>query len=267
MSEPWADWETLNAYVDGELAPDERAEVAARLAGRPDLARQVAALTKMKAALAAGVEAPAWDEVAPESSRGWRAFPWWRIAAVLVIAVGLGATAVLMPRGKSGQPAWLAAPVAAHDAWVKLGAPELPGSGAGSLLVGLATLGTSAELPDLSATKLTITGARFVPARDGNPPAMHVAYSGTRGCRVTLWITPPPDNMEPALTLRRFEKYRAYTWRAGDLGYALVSAIDPERFEVIAHAARKVTIERAQPDLETATALRKSRERSPPCHA
>ena len=45
-------WEQLNAYVDGELPPDEAADVAEAIAREPVLAREVAALTALKASVA-----------------------------------------------------------------------------------------------------------------------------------------------------------------------------------------------------------------------
>ncbi len=267
MSGERTGWERLNAYVDGELAPHERAEVAGEIAGRPDIASEVAALTRLKAALGDTLEPLAWNDVAPATEAGWRGLPWRRIAAGVVVALGLAAAAATIPWPADERTAWLERPVAAHDAWVASGTRELADGGAGPLLVGFATLGNGAEIPDLSAAKLTVTGVRFRPAEGDLSPAMHVAYAGTRGCRVSLWITFSPPDLDAALSLHRLGAYRAYAWRAGDLAYALVSAMDPTRFEVIARTAHKVTLERAQPDTETATALRRSREQSPPCSA
>ena len=261
-------WETLNAYVDGELPPGERAEVAAALAARPDLARSVALLTKLKAAAVETLEPMEWDGIAPRGRSLWRRHRGWRVAAGFAIALCVGAAAVLLHSWRTqDDDAWLAPALAAHDTWVASGSPTLTGGGAGALLAGLANLGSGAELPDLTDAKLTITGARFVRAAGEQRPAMHVAYSGTRGCRVTLWITPASAGIGTALALHTEGPYRVYVWRAGDLAYALISSVNKARFEVIAGAAHKVTLERAQPDAETRTALRRSREQSPPCPA
>ena len=45
-------WETLNAYIDSELSVRENAEVANAIALDPELARQVATLSSLKATLA-----------------------------------------------------------------------------------------------------------------------------------------------------------------------------------------------------------------------
>lgn len=265
MSSTQRDWQRLNAYVDGELDPGTRAEVAAEVADRPDLATQVATLTRLKAAVDETIEPIGWSDV--ESRRARRPRASWRLiaAATAALVVVLSIAAVTIPWRGDTPPAWLAVPIAEHDAWVASGESHFADSGAGAALVGFATLGAGVELPDLSAGKLTIVGARFVAAAGGRPPALHVAYGGTRGCRVTLWITLASADLGGTLTRYAADPYRVYSWRVGDLAYALVSSVDPTRFDVIARAAHKVTLERATPDAETVTALQRSRAESPPC--
>lgn len=267
MSGPRVDWERLNAYVDGELDPRSRAEVAAAVAAHANLAAQVAMLSRLKAAVDDTLEAVAWKDVVPKRASPWREHPWRRMAAAAIL-VAIAIAATIQWRGEDNRVAWLAPPIAAHDAWVASGASGLAGGRAGALLVGFATLGADVEIPDLSAGKLSMSGAQFVAADGDDPPAVHVAYSGTRGCRVTLWITLPPNGLGSDLTLYESAgPYRVYGWRAGNLAYVLVSAVAPVRLEVIARTAHKVTLERAQPDVEMATALRRSRAESPPCPA
>ena len=259
------EWQRLNAYVDGELSPDERAEVAARLAVRPDLAAQVATLTRVKAALAETAAAADVDRLRETArSPAWRA-PWARIAAGVALLIGIGVGAATLTLRDDGRTTWLEQPLAAHEAWLADGGESFSEGGAGPLLAGLAGLGADASVPDLSAARLTITGVRLVDA--AGRPALHVGYSGTRGCRLTLWITPASGDAAVGLTTHNLGSFRAYSWRAGDLAYALVSGMDPGRFAVIAETARKVTLERVQPAGETATALQRSRETSPPCKA
>lgn len=267
MSGAHVDWERLNAYVDGELDPQARADVAAAVAARPDLAAQVAILTRLKAAMDDTLEEVAWKDVISKRVSLWPERPWRHVAAaVLLAAIAIAAATMFEWHGADNRMAWLAPPIAAHDAWVMSGETGFAGGGAGDMLVGFAALGGKIELPNLSAGKLTISGARFVAAGRDRPPAVHVAYSGTRGCRVTLWITLAPTELGSDLKLYESAlPYRVYGWRAGSLAYALVSGVDPARLEVIARIARKVTLERAQPNDEMTTALRRSRAESPPC--
>ena len=58
----------------------------------------------------------------------------------------------------------------------------------------------------------------------------------------------------------------AYIWRAGSLGYVFMAeGMDPRRFELIAASVHRTSIERAQFDKATRTALRQSRAESRPC--
>ena len=50
--------EELNAYIDGELSPDDRARVAQAVAGNPDLADRVAALAQLKSTVAGLADKP-----------------------------------------------------------------------------------------------------------------------------------------------------------------------------------------------------------------
>ena len=261
------EWQRLNAYDDCELSPDERAEVAARLAGRPDLAAQVAALTRVKAALSETTGALDVDRLRETARSSTRRTPWWRIAAGIALLIGMGAAATVLTSRNDDRTVWLEQPLAAHQAWLADGGESFSEGGAGPLLAGLASLGADASVPDLSAARLTITGVRLVDASVTGRPALHVGYAGTRGCRLTLWITPASNSAADGLTSHDLGAFRAYSWRAGDLAYALVSGMDPGRFAVIAETARKVTLERVQPAGETATALQRSRETSPPCKA
>ena len=68
-------WEELNAYVDGELSPPDRAEVAAALAARPALAHRVAVLSKLKAAAGEATETAAADDLLPPGGRPGAAGP------------------------------------------------------------------------------------------------------------------------------------------------------------------------------------------------
>ena len=58
MSEAWPTWETLNAYMDGELSTAEAAKVARAVAERPLLADQIAYLSRLKATVRSSMAMP-----------------------------------------------------------------------------------------------------------------------------------------------------------------------------------------------------------------
>ena len=82
-------WTTLNAYVDGELEPDQTAKVAAALAHDREAAAQVATLTKLRAAVKAASPMPAPPPFALPRTRS-RAMRWapWAAAACLALFIG-----------------------------------------------------------------------------------------------------------------------------------------------------------------------------------
>jgi hypothetical protein len=90
----------IGAYVDGELAADERRRFEAEMAGDPDLARQVERQTQLRARLSAAFDPVLTEAVPPRLGRAARAparrglILDWRmagaIAACLVVGVLVG---------------------------------------------------------------------------------------------------------------------------------------------------------------------------------
>ena len=68
--EPGIEEERLVAYVDGELDAAATAEVAKAVAEDPALAREVAALSRLRSRVAESVEAPPISVPAPPSRSG-----------------------------------------------------------------------------------------------------------------------------------------------------------------------------------------------------
>ena len=59
---------------------------------------------------------------------------------------------------------------------------------------------------------------------------------------------------------------RAYAWRAGRLGYAIIAdGMDVSRFRLIVDIVRETTLRHQAVDAETRIALGESRRRSAPC--
>lgn len=256
-------WEELNAYVDGELAADDAARVARALADTPSLADDVARLAQMKAAVKdIPPEMPKIELPAPGETR------WDRIAAAaVVVAVMTGLVGyALWPFG-SREASGLAGPRAVHAAWARASANgQLQAPPAAAFLAASRAFGPGVHVPDLSAARLSIVMiARVAPEKD-RPGGLHVGYAGTRGCRVSLWVAAAADRAAPPLTHHYGDAGESYEWGADGLLYAMFAdGMESERFGVIAQAAYKATQERQELDPVTRTALRRSRETSPPC--
>ncbi len=265
------DWQTLNAYVDGELSAAEAAEVARALADDRALAGRVASLTRLKATVQDMVQDMGEAaEITLPAPRHWRPAA---LAASLALALALGLAASFVPWQGSDRPAWVVQARASHEAWNmdedRPGAAPVAG---GVVLAALGQLGPDgylkAYLPDLSAARLTLTRLATVSLLDGRGEALQAGYRGTRGCKVSLLILADGTALPAALTRYDDRALRTYAWRTGGHGYLLVAeGMDEARLAMIAETVHRATLEHSPFDVETRTALRESRERSKACLA
>jgi anti-sigma factor RsiW len=263
------DWQTLNAYVDGELSAAEAAEVARALADDRALAEQVASLSRLKASvqdLGEGIEIA----LPGPRRRAWRPAA---LAASLVVALAIGLAAALVPWPGSDLPAWLAQARALHEAWnmAEDQAAAAPAAG-GVVLVALSQLGPEgylkAYLPDLSSARLRLSHLEIVALPGARGEALHAGYRGTRGCKVSLLMLADGAALPKELTRHDEGGLRTYAWRTGGPGYLLVAeGMDEARLALIAETVHRATLEHSPFDVETRTALRESRARSKPCLA
>ncbi len=264
MTKKHPNWEELNAYVDSEMDAQGSARVARSVATDPALAEQVAILTRLKAAVADGLEPVDMPAVRPK-----RRLRWYGVAAAvaLIVAGGIGAYVASSPRQEDA--GLLQRAHAAHLTWLDRDeADSVREVGAGVLLSSLHRLGPEAHVPDLSASRLTISMVTMTPATGAHGPALHIGYRGTRGCQVSLWISPAGADLGPRLVERRAGALRSFAWRAGSLAYVLInSGMDEGRFSLIARTVHRATLERLPLDAEMRMALRESREASMPCSA
>lgn len=258
-------WEALNAYVDGELPPDEAAAVARALVEDRALAEQVAALAKLKAATHAGsanIAAPAF--ALPRRRRGTLVAAMAALAAMILVTV----IAYQEVRPVAGSN-WIAEAWQAHRNWV---ARDRAGShatvDAGIVLARLNQLGVGAEAPDLSSAQLSIdyVGSFDLPGQAAG--GLQIGYVGTRGCHLSLIVFPSPPELGAEETELKDGAGRGYAWRVGPLAYALLAVgMDDVHLALIARTFRHATMERQPLDAQAETALRQSRMVSRPCAA
>ena len=237
----------LQAWVDGRLAPERRAEVAAWLASHPEQAERIAAYQSIDDALRAHY-APVLEEPVPVQLQDALApRRRWRGAAVVAgwIAVGaaLGGAAGWELRDALHAPAPLAqpeAPVIARRAALAhvTYAPEVRhpvevGADQEQHLVAWLSkrLGGDIRAPKLDAEGMALVGGRLLP-RDPGPVAQFM-YQCARGRRVTLYVrTEGPDQRETAFRFAREGNVRVFYWIDRKFGYALSSA-DLNREELL----------------------------------
>jgi anti-sigma factor RsiW len=224
------DLEALNAFVDGELPPEEHAAVAARIAADPSLARAHATLTRLRAGsadYAAGTEPPVLTMPS-------RRLPRPVIAAAAAAVALLAGVALVQLR--TAQP--LSSVNASREAVLPV------------------ALGSKPMIPDLSAAGLTLVR---VDGGAGRPLDHMVAvYTGPRGCRLELHVRSPGS--EPISAPQATHRHQ---WADGAATYELLAfGMAPKRFAVVAEAAERQTRALAGPDQQR---LREARKSAPPC--
>ena len=198
----------LNALVDGELRPGERAELAGRLAVERNLAKAYAVLARLKATIGEGADEMPQIALPPTRARsGWRSMAAVAACAVAAIAIGLfGANKLVSERE---------APIESPTA------------------ITLASLPAGTTVPRLDTAGLKLVSLAIEP---GHVPIFTATYRGPHGCRLDLraW---PTGSAAPAIAGTSH-----YTWTAGALTYELVAHGMPAwRFDIIADASELQT--------------------------
>ncbi len=227
------DLEKLNALVDGELPPGERAALAGRLASERDLARAYATLARLKATIGdaggAAADCPSFELPQRRKVRLWRP-----------LAIGAGLAAAL-----------------AFGVFVTLPRPaDTEGPAEGPTAITLASLPAGTTVPRLDTAGLKLTGLAIDP---GQVPLVSATYRGPHGCRLELRAWPvgamPPETAGT-------DHHR---WTAGNLVYELTAHGMPKaRFALIAGAAEGQTAADADHD-RIGRQLREASHGAPPC--
>lgn len=259
MTEPERlSWTTLNAYVDGELAPDQAAQVAAALAHDREAAAQVATLAKLRATVKTASPVPAAPPFMLPQARP-RVARWlpWAAAACYALLVGAASLGIGYRQSPGSS---LSAAIAAHQLWLAQSAPaEAP-------RLGVELAGAEAgALPDLTLASLRLVHLSLDPAgRRGG--GMLAGYVGPNGCRVGLWIAPVEEALpsQPAVQDRDGLLVRA--WRGERASYALLGrGIDPARLDGIAALVARITRDEPGVPREQVAALAEARSVGPAC--
>lgn len=246
----------INAYVDGELSPEDAALVAYAAARDGETAARIAEIAKLKSVMPGLVADPDID--LPPAGRPRRRV---RLAAALAACVALiaalGAAGVVMTSPAS----WQEIAVERHAAWSE----SVDAGDAAALRPAAATTGTTDfRAPDLSAARLTLRLAETI-ERDGRR-ARHFAYTGTRGCRVSLFVFPDADAGTAPSDLDG--TMQAAGWAARGHGFLLIAAgMDPRHFDTIRRAVERYSLNGTPLTRTARSALTNSRRQARPCSA
>lgn len=255
------DWTVLNAYVDGELAAQEAAAVAAAVAATPDLAARVASLQRLKTATAQLASTPApmspARHAAPQRAAAFRPaalrpLAIAALAALVVAAVALG----LWQPWRSGDPVWLAEAVAIHEHWL--------GDGRDGGLVAAALPAVLRRAPDLNDAKLHLVHAERL--NDGS----FFGYEGIHGCHVGLWTGPvwtdsaATDALAPRLLQRNGVHAFAWTDR-GQRHLLMAQGMPDARLGRLAELVADILRRDRRLDEQLRLALQQTAGMAPPC--
>jgi anti-sigma factor RsiW len=226
----------LQAYADGRLHGDRRAEVEAWLAMRPEEAERIASYVQLNEEMRALYD-PVLVEPIPERlrpvlerRRRWRMAA--RAAAWVAVGIAIGSIAGWQLH------AWQAAATApdvgismaqraavAHATYspevrhpVEVGADQ-----EAHLVAWLSKrLGAAVRAPKLETIGYRLVGGRLLPGDNG--PVAQFMYQGAQGTRVTLYVrTEAGNNRETAFRYAKEGNVRVFYWVDRKLGYALSS--------------------------------------------
>jgi hypothetical protein len=268
-----SDWEAINAYVDGMLSPEEAAETAERISRDPALARQAAALSRMKVSVAAAFETETFkpdftgmpESPAPEQQAppGWR-----RGLAVAAVLIFIAAAVIFLSPDETGTPNWLTAAYKQHEA---ISAQDTLATNQRFFNVA-ALSGFRPFIPDLTAAKLHLFA--MAPFHMDDPAGSKetgiiLNFRGTRGCRLSYVSFMLPDidkRIDEALYPFKVANANGYSWRVGDIGYLLIATgMDIERLAVLSEAVHSASRKHQPFDDVARTRLAQSRAESRAC--
>ena len=241
----------LLAYVDGQLPVERRAEVDAHLTAHPDTAEEVRAWQRQNEALAAlygNVAAePLPDRLSVHglSARNSSpaATPWLRLAASVMLLLGLGAGAgwtarSLLAPAAARLPPLVDEAVAAHSLYAGevVHPVEVRADSEAHLRKWLSKrLDRPLNVPDLTGRGYRLVGGRLLPA--GDLPAAQFMYQNAGGDRVTLYVVPAENAGETNFRFVRLDKLEAFFWSDERIRCALVGDLPRAELQKLATAA------------------------------
>lgn len=242
----------LHAYIDGELTPDDRAEVEALLAADPEARELARTFVEINGALAARyaptLAEPLPDRVAQLVGR----VPWrvpWRIRAVPAIAASLllicaAGTAGYVARALYGpdvkpapESSFVATALSAHTVYVpEVRHPVEVGAAEEKHLMQWLTkrIGADVRAPVLAPLGWKLIGGRLLP--DQGAPAAQFMYEDPAGRRLTLYMRKETGSANTAFHFAERNGFGAFYWIDRPMAYALAGRLNRDDLMGVANA-------------------------------
>ncbi|WP_374333869.1 anti-sigma factor [Aestuariivirga sp.] len=235
----------LHAYADGELSPEQRAEVEALMARDPEAARKVADWKRQRELLKTAFDG-VLDEPVPARMSATlrrpagppRVSPWLAMAAAVLLLLCGGLAGWFL---KGEQPAAMAdlgrEALEAHSVFaVEVRHPvEVKGDDKDHLQAWLSKrVGTAFTVPDLTEQGYALLGGRLLSGEEG--PAAMLMYEDQKGQRLSVLLASPGTDMETALKVEEQGKLIACTWQDGKLAVAVAGEMARDPMMALAKA-------------------------------
>ena len=243
----------LHAFVDGELAPAEHAEIGELIAASPaDLAlvREIRELNEAIRSRYAGPLAEPAPAAVPSAAAarlrrlgdGWLAWPrrLARPAAAVVVLLG-AAAAGYVARGLLAEPrapetVFVATALGAHSVYVpEVRHPVEVKADEAHLVRWLAKrVGAAVRAPVLASAGWKLMGGRLLPDQDGHPAAQFM-YEDATGRRLTLYIRKETGLDNTAFRFFERDGFGAFYWIDRPLAYALTGRLSRDELMTLAN--------------------------------
>ncbi|MDV7339224.1 hypothetical protein RYZ26_06445 [Terasakiella sp. A23] len=224
MSDNNQDWELLNAFADGELPEELRADFEARLVSDADLQRELDKILSLKATLST-MDPPADYSLKPAANdhapKG--RFKKW------ALSVGVAASVI----GMIGYSY-----LNSHKSWDELALKSHRDMASQNYVVDVSPVQSAAWVtpeigilaPDLTGARLYLVDMKMSNQRDKAQVAIH--YRGLRGCSLTIFAMKNPDKLMGEI---KADDLLTHTWSDQGLHFAMLTkGMDVNRFRSIA---------------------------------
>lgn len=237
----------LMAYADGELAPEQVAEVEALIAAEPGLNDPVDQHRRTTAVLRAACADAFYAGTAlslpsPHRQPALRTYAGWAIAATVAGILGFGG-GTFWSGGMTSARDRLVAEVADYHAIFSHESDhlvEIPASRSTELTAWLGSrVGRTIAAPDLTEMGLTFAGGRMLVV-EGKPVA-ELMYTRANGLPIALCVAETdaaPTNDPDALRIDRRDELTLASWQTGKHTFVVVGAADPKTIGNIARQSR-----------------------------
>jgi anti-sigma factor RsiW len=242
----------LSAYVDGQLSPEDAAEIEARFTASPEEAARVESYLQQNRLIrdaadalepaaadlrTAALERQLAQRLERRVGQRWRMPAWVRQAAAAVVLISAG----WLAHGQyaaldQAPPGYVAEAVGAHRVFADDAVRPVefvPEASDAALRWASAKLGQPVDIPKLDSLGLGLVGSRLHGTAEG--PIAQFIYEDEGGNRLSVIVAPhPPEVPAYDFTQASFQETRVGYWSALGLDYAVVAETSAPQIEAIA---------------------------------